>query len=60
MTERKPLTFDIPPGAPVSSCSGCNADILWIVTRAGKRMPVNGDGTSHFATCPKAALFRKK
>lgn len=60
--ERKPVTFDIPPGTPERTCSepSCRAPIFWIVTAAGKRMPVNADGTSHFATCPKAKEFRKR
>lgn len=56
---RKPVKFDIPPGAAVASCSGCGAAIVWVVTTKGKRMPVDGDGTSHFATCPDAKRFRK-
>jgi len=54
------LKFDIPPNTPARNCRGCGAIIYWIVTRNGKRMPVNPDGTSHFSTCPEAGKFRKK
>jgi len=59
MTERKPIRFEIPPGAAVSPCRGCGQSVAWITTKAGKLMPVDDDGTSHFATCPKAGQFRK-
>lgn len=42
------------------SCRSCHADVLWCVTPAGKRAPVNRDGTSHFANCPQAAAWRKR
>jgi hypothetical protein len=57
--ERPPLRFDVPDGTPARSCRSCGADIWWIVTAAGKKMPVDADGTSHFATCPNAAQHRK-
>lgn len=38
---------------------GCNQLIYWVATNKGKRMPVNPDGTPHWATCPKAAEFRR-
>lgn len=41
-------------------CRSCGADIIWTVTEAGKRMPVDPDGTSHFATCKDADSWRKK
>lgn len=55
----KEIRFDIPPGTPTAICKGCGEFIKWIRTRAGKNMPVNADGTSHFATCKKADQFRK-
>lgn len=43
------------------TCRSCGAEILWIVTSAGKRAPMNLDGTtSHFATCPQADRWRKR
>ena len=41
-------------------CRSCGAPVLWCVTPAGKRAPVNRDGTSHFADCPQAADWRKR
>lgn len=58
-TKREPTRFEIPPQTRPANCSSCRAQIFWIVTKAKKRMPVNGDGTSHFATCPNADLHRK-
>ncbi len=55
------MTFKIDTDAPPSKCKGCGADIWWfhnVVT--GRDMPCDRDGTSHFATCPKAAQFRKE
>jgi hypothetical protein len=56
----KEVLFDIPAGTAASTCRGCGADVYWIITKAGKRMPVDGDGTSHFATCPMSGEFRRK
>lgn len=40
-----------PPGV------GCGAPMWFVTTEAGKKMPLNEDGTSHFQTCPKANNF---
>lgn len=56
---RPPQVFPIPEGTPMATCSSCRAPIRWIVTEAGRRMPVNLDGTSHFVTCPNADAHRK-
>lgn len=58
--ERRGPTYAIPPGAPRRSCSTCAAIIFWIITPNGKRMPVDPDGTSHFATCPDAKRHRRR
>lgn len=49
-------TFD-----SVGTCRApsCRATILWCITRAGKRAPLNPDGISHYATCPEAGSFRR-
>lgn len=49
---------DYPPEP--SACRSCGAPIAWVVTRAGKRAPIDPDGTNHFATCPQAAEWRKR
>jgi hypothetical protein len=55
-----PILFEIPKDTPAALCRGCKATIYWIKTSKGKNMPVNPDGTSHFATCPQAATFHRK
>lgn len=55
---QRTFIFVVPEGAPRRACISCHATIYWVATRAGKRMPVDPDGTSHFATCPAAALHR--
>lgn len=42
----------------VGRCRGCSQLILWVTTKAGRKMPVNANGTSHFSNCPKADSFR--
>jgi hypothetical protein len=51
-----------------SPCRGCGALIMWFDTPFGKKIPMSVvKGTegerpvleAHFATCPKAASFRK-
>lgn len=53
------MTYQIDTDAEPTTCRGCGAEIYWIRTIKGKLMPVDPDGTSHFATCPKAKSFRK-
>lgn len=55
--------FTIPEGWQVSdlgACRSCGERIAWCITPAGKRAPVDPDGTSHFATCPQADRWRRK
>lgn len=40
-------------------CRSCRAEVLWCITPAGKRAPIDPDGKSHFATCPQADAWRK-
>lgn len=47
-----------------AECRACGAPILWCITARGKKMPVDmtdddGPTTSHFATCPDGAAWRK-
>jgi hypothetical protein len=58
---RKRTTFPIPPSAPKKACRSCGADVVWITTTLGRKMPVDpGTGESHFATCPQADKWRKE
>lgn len=45
---------------PPAQCRSCHAEVMWATTPAGKRAPLNRDGTSHFATCPQANDWRKR
>lgn len=56
---REPVKYDIPPGTEVIGCRGCHAPIAFIRTPSGKSMPVDGDGTPHWATCKEPAQFRR-
>ena len=57
----KELRFEIPAGSHLVNCRSCQAPIYFISRprQPEKKMPVNPDGVSHFATCPEAASFRK-
>lgn len=52
--------FVVLPTDPSSVCRSCGATIFWIITKNGKKMPVNEDGVSHFVTCPQAEVWRKR
>ncbi len=45
---------------PPSRCRSCGAEIAWAITPAGKKAPLNRDGSSHFSNCPQAGTWRKK
>jgi hypothetical protein len=46
-------------------CKGCGEGVVWIITKNGKRAPMNlkpnedNRPVSHFATCPMAKRFRQ-
>lgn len=42
------------------ACRSCSAEVLWVETQAGRRAPLNRDGTSHFSTCPQADEWRNR
>lgn len=48
------------PKSEASRCRSCGAPVEWRMTAAGKRSPYDLDGTSHFATCPDAARWRRR
>ena len=60
MAKRKDIKFEIPDGSPISSCRGCNGMIYFVPQPSGSRMPVDPDGTPHWATCKNAGEFRRK
>lgn len=65
MTEPKPrkkVNYPIPEGTPQSRCrsANCKAIIYWITGSKGGMMPVDPDGTPHWATCPDAKTYGKK
>lgn len=39
--KKSPQFFTVPAGTRAAECEGCKATIYWIVTEAGKRMPVH-------------------
>jgi hypothetical protein len=43
----------------IGHCRACPATIIWVITKLGKKAPMNKDGTSHFATCPGAGRIRR-
>lgn len=65
----KRVEFPLPAGYRTSRCQSCGADVVWIVTKAGKPMPLDwlnvrweggaGFAESHFAHCKDAASWRK-
>ena len=55
-----PTGYTVELREPPARCRSCNAEIAWATTPAGRRMPLNRDGTSHFANCPEADTWRKR
>jgi hypothetical protein len=63
LAEANTATWAVPLGwraDNVGSCRSCGASVMWCFTPAGKKAPINPDGTSHFATCPQADAWRKR
>lgn len=57
--------WSIPIGYMPDSTARCRGDscgeiVLWCTTPAKRRIPIDRDGTAHFATCPDAARFRRR
>lgn len=59
-----PRVFEIPPGEQSTGCRSCGARIVFVVTAAARRMPVDFEGPtrgqSHFVTCDDPKRFRKR
>lgn len=49
----------MPVEASEATCKSCGESIWWIKTLAGKNMPLNASGESHWGTCPSADAHRK-
>ena len=59
--EQKPKNiYPIPEGLEPKPCRSCEADVYWIRTEKGKPMPLDEDGTPHFATCPQGKAWSGK
>ncbi len=58
---RESIQYVIPKDARAVLCRGasCHKRIFYVVTPAGKLMPVNPDGTPHWGTCPDAKRFKR-
>lgn len=70
---KPPQFFEIPANTNEAECRSCGAAVYWIITAAGKRMPVSididgafapmgsegGRGISHFVDCPNRDSHRK-
>jgi len=55
--------FRIPEGytyTNTATCRSCAAPVAWAMTPTGRRMPLDPDGKSHFATCPQADAWRSR
>lgn len=72
-----PQSYEVPAGTSASRCraESCRAEIFWIETPAGKKLPIDcgpkadgvtptetraGRGVPHWATCPAADSFRRR
>jgi len=60
--ESKQTKITIPPGAPLVACraASCGEPIYWVKSAVGRNMPINRDGSPHFASCPAADAFRRR
>lgn len=45
-------------GADAGECKSCRAPLFWIVTKNGKKAPIDRDGLNHFGSCPNAQAHR--
>lgn len=47
-------------GERTSRCIACGRAILWRRTLSGARTPIDLDGETHWATCPRRELFARR
>jgi hypothetical protein len=53
--------YDYGEGSDITNCRSCGALVRWATnSETHKKMPVDPDGISHFASCPDADRWRKK
>ena len=55
-----PVKGDAGAKGQIAKCKGCGKVIRWTITEAGRWTPVNLDGSTHWATCSRANLFKPK
>lgn len=48
---RGPKCFHIPAGTMSKPCRYCGAPVYWVVSEAGKNVPVDADGFAHNRDC---------
>ncbi|WP_168130385.1 hypothetical protein [Synechococcus sp. PCC 7502] len=53
------MQYHIPSGAQGGFCKRCKARIFWIETKNKNWMPVEPDGTPHWARCVSPNFFRR-
>ena len=61
MSTRPVTKIEITPDSNEGVCRSpkCRKRIMWVPMPSGKRLPVDPDGTPHWATCVDAESFRK-
>jgi hypothetical protein len=59
---KEPKVYSIPDDARFVPCRNgrCGQQITFVITEAGKKMPVNPDGTPHWANCPGVKQFKRR
>ena len=49
---KAPFHMDVPAGTRGAKCRDCGAEIFWVEMKNKRKMPLDPNGDSHFATCP--------
>jgi hypothetical protein len=61
--KRAAKIYPLPQGVTPALCSSCSDSVFWIITEAGRRMPIDAfgerAGQSHFIGCKHADQHRK-
>jgi hypothetical protein len=53
------VRYEVPAGDFGRPCQACGKNIYFVKTPTGKYMPIEWDGTAHWANCPERAQFKK-